>query len=318
MENGSGLIDATLTSPPTVRQRADRPQSLWAFVDRRLPILLLVPTGLLLAINFLYPILYTAYLSLHRWTFSPGPPPFVGLDNYLSALSDASVQAALLRTAGFVLGSLTLQLGLGMALAVLVSRLSRGRGVVTTLLVLPMMVTPVVVGLIWRFIFDYNFGILNQVIQAMGGPHIAFLSERSWAMLAVVLVETWHWTPFMFLLLLAGITSLPSEPYEAATVDGATGWQQFLYLTLPMLRPVIIAALVLRFSGLIKEFDKVYVLTGGGPGTATEIASLFIQRAAFLEFNFGYASAVAMILAGIVAAVSWFGVRWMHVGGETR
>lgn len=290
----------------------------WSFVDRRLPVLLLLPAGVLLAINFLYPIAYTAYLSLHRWVFAPGPPPFVGLGNYVSALSDASVQASLVRTVVFVVGSLALQLGLGMVLAMLVSKLGRSRGLVTTLLVLPMMVTPVVVGLIWRFIFDYNFGILNQVIQVFGGPHIAFLSERSWAMLAVVLVETWHWTPFMFLLLLAGITSLPSEPYEAATVDGANARQQFIHLTLPMLRPVIIAALVLRFSGLVKEFDKIYVLTGGGPGSATEIASLFIQRAAFLEFNFGYAAGVAMILAGIVAIVSWFGVRWMHVEGDGR
>jgi multiple sugar transport system permease protein len=280
-------------------------------IDRQLSVLLLVPAGLLLAVTFVYPIAQTGWMSLHDWGVG-GATGFAGLANFTKALADANVQASFLRTAFFVLVTLTIQLVVGMALALAVSRMRRGRGIVTALLVLPMMVTPVVVGLIWRFIFDYNFGILNQALVALGTERIAFLSEPAWAMPAVILVEVWQWTPFMFLLLLAGITTLPAEPFEAATMDGANARQQFFLIALPLLRPVIISALVLRFAGLAKEFDKIYVLTGGGPGSATEIASLLIQRAAFSEFSFGYASAIALVLALLVAIICWFAVRAMY------
>ncbi len=291
---------------------ATRRQFSWAErVDRRLPVLLLVPAGALLIATFVYPIIQTGWMSLHDWGVG-GASGFVGLDNFVSAVTDSRVQLSFLRTALFIGVALLLQFVIGMALAVAVSRMRRGRGLVTALLVLPMMVTPVVVGLIWRFIFDFNFGILNQALMALGAQQLAFLSDPAWAMPAMILVEVWQWTPFMFLLMLAGITTLPAEPFEAATVDGANFRQQFFLIALPLMRPVIISAIVLRFAGLAKEFDKIYVLTGGGPGSSTEIASLLIHRSAFGEFNFGYSAAIALVLALIVAIICWFAVKAMY------
>lgn len=282
-------------------------------VDEYLHILLLLPAALLMIVVFIYPVGYAGWLSLHEWTFmTMRNPPFVGVENFVDVTISPGFLGALGRTILFVGAALLVQVLLGLALALAVNRLPAAQGWLTTLLVLPMMVTPVVVGLIWKFLLDYNFGLVGFLMEVLGMGKVAFLSNSAWAMAAVIFVDCWQWTPFTFVILLAGLKALPSEPYEAAHIDGANWWQILTLITLPFLRPVIIVAVVLRLAGLIKEFDKIYVLTGGGPGTATETIALLLHRGAFLDFDFGHASTIAMLLAAAMAVLCWWAVRMMH------
>ncbi|MEH7746603.1 sugar ABC transporter permease, partial [Neobacillus drentensis] len=201
---------------------------------------------------------------------------------------------------------------LGFTLALAVNRITLGHGLATTLLVFPMMVTPVVVGLIWKFIFDYNFGIFNYALTLIGMDKIALLNSSAWALPSTIMVDVWQWTGFMFIIILAGVKSLPEEPFEAAQMDGASVWQTLWNVTIPLLKPVIIVALVMRIAGSIKVFDQIFVLTGGGPGTSTETISILLHRKAFADFDFGYSSALAIVLTFIVGIVCWFAIRALY------
>jgi multiple sugar transport system permease protein len=181
---------------------------------------------------------------------------------------------------------------------------------------MPMMVTPVVVGLTWKFILDYSFGIFNYARLLVGLKAIAPLADPKLALMTVTLVDTWQWTPFIFLVLLAGLRSLPHEPYEAADVDGATAWQTFWHITVPLLNPVMIVAFVMRMAGAIRVFDHIFVLTGGGPGTSTEVVSLLLYRKAFQSFEMGYASAVALVLTLLTALLAWWAMKRLYADNE--
>jgi ABC-type sugar transport system permease subunit len=291
----------------------NRKGSLLSWLDERIRILLLAPAFLVMLLVFLYPILYTVYLSVHDWTlFTMQDPPFIGFKHILEVLSDTTFHRSLLRSAIYVCAGVGLQLVLGFTLALAVDRIRRGQGLLTTLFVFPMMVTPVVVGLMWKFIFDYNFGIFNYTLTLFGLEKMAVLNTSSTALAALIFVDTWQWTPFMFIVLLAGLRSLPTEPFEAADIDGASAWQKLRNITLPLLKSVMIVCLVMRAAGAIKVFDQIYVLTGGGPGTSTETFSILLHRKAFAEFNFGYSSALAIVLAIIVGIICWFAVRSLY------
>lgn len=275
-----------------------------------------MPPAIFMVAVFLYPIAYAMYLSVHSWSFTTiADPPFVALENFVRLLTDPAFGAASWRTFLFVTVCLLLQFGFGLALALAVARLPRGQGVLTAVLVLPMMVTPVVVGLMWKFLFDYNFGFIGWLMTSVGLDKIAFLGDPRFALSAVILVDTWQWTPFMFLILLAGLKAMPREPFEAAMVDGANAWQAFRALTLPFLKPVIITALILRGAGLVKEFDKFFVLTGGGPGSASTTIPVLMYRSAFVDFRFSESSAIGVVMALVVAVACWFAVRAMHQDG---
>ncbi|MBI3695359.1 MAG: sugar ABC transporter permease, partial [Acidobacteria bacterium] len=180
----------------------------------------------------------------------------------------------------------------------LVSREFRGRRVLRSILLIPMLLPPVVVAVIWRLILNPEFGVLNGTLRSLGfnTAKLTWAASEKTAMLSVILVDVWQWTPFMFLLLLAGLQGLPVEPFEAAVVDGASGWQVFRRLTLPMLRPVIAIAVLLRGMDLLRVFDQIFILTQGGPGFATETVTLYIYRTAFRFYNFGYAAAMSFVL----------------------
>lgn len=290
---------------------------LSAWVDHHMKWILFAPAVLVMLVVFVYPLLSAVNLSLHDWSFfTIDNPPFVWFQNYTRAFRDRDLWSALGKTAIFVATGLTLQFVIGMALAMGVDRVSRGSGLLTTLLVMPMMVTPVVVGLAWKFILDYSFGIFNYARSLVHLQAIAPLASSKLALLTVILVDTWQWTPFLFLVLLAGLRSLPTEPYEAALVDGATPWQTFVKLTLPLLKPVVIVALVMRGAGAVKVFDHIFVLTGGGPGTATEVVSLQLYRKAFQSFEMGYASAVALVLTLIVSLLSWYAMQTLYADND--
>ncbi|MDF2645104.1 MAG: sugar transporter permease [Paenibacillus sp.] len=294
---------------PKMKQK----KGFFVWLDERIQFILLIPALLLMLLVFLYPLLNNVYLSFFDYTFlTLQDPPFVGLKNIINVFRDGGFYHAIYLTVIFVGVGVGLQFVIGFSLAIAVNRIRKGHGMITTLFVFPMMVTPVVVGLIWKFILDYNFGIFNYVLTLFGLNKVALLTSSQLALPTTILVDTWQWTPFMFIVLLAGLKALPSEPYEAAEMDGASRWQTLLYVTLPLMKSVIIVSLVMRVAGALKVFDQIFVLTGGGPGTSTETLSITLHRKAFVEFDFGYSAALAMVLTVAVGFLCWLAIRALY------
>jgi multiple sugar transport system permease protein len=244
------------------------------------------------------PTAYSLYLSFHEWkiaTFRRGVP-FVGLDNYAKALGDEAFWHSLQVSLTFTFSALILEILLGVGLAVLLDQEFRARRVVRILLLLPMFVTNVVIGLIWRILLSFDFGVVNWAFSLGGLPKVPWLGDPDLALWSLVIVDVWNTTPFVALLVLAGLQAVPEEPRQAARVDGASSWQVFRYVTLPLLRPVLFVAIVWRTIDLFRIFDVVFTLTGGGPYRATETISLYAYRQGFASFDLGYASAVSYLI----------------------
>ena len=261
----------------------------WAF--------LLPAYGAILAVVGI-PILYSLYLSFHDWrmtTFQQGVP-FIGLDNYAKAIADPGFWHSLQVTVTLLVVALLIELALGIGLAVLLDQAFRGRRTALILLLLPMFVTNVVIGLIWRIMLSYDFGVVNWLLSLFGIAPIAWLGDPGMALWSLVVVDVWNTTAFVALLVLAGLASVPDEPRQAARVDGASSWQVFRHITLPLLRPVIFVAVVWRTIDLFRIFDVVFSLTGGGPYNATETISLYAYKQGFASFNLGFASAVSYLI----------------------
>jgi len=261
----------------------------WAF---------LIPAyGAILAVVGI-PVAYSLYLSFHQWkmaTFQQGVP-FIGLDNYAQAIADPGFWHSLQLTVGLMVVALTFELVLGIGLAVLLDQAFRGHRAVVILLLLPMFVTNVVIGLIWRIMLSFDFGVVNWLLSLVGIPRVAWLGDPALALWSLVIVDVWNTTAFVALLVLAGLAAVPEEPRQAAQVDGASPWQVFRLITLPLLRPVIFIAIVWRTVDLFRIFDMVFSLTGGGPYNATETISLYAYKQGFASFNLGFASAVSYLI----------------------
>jgi len=270
------------------------------------PYLFLAPAVVLLLGLTVYPLLYIVRISLYRLT--PAGETFVGLENFLRLLSDPFFFQSLGQTFLLMVGALTLEFLFGLSLALLLDSEIRARGLWRTLFLLPMILPPVVVGVIWRLIYNPNFGVLNGALQLLGvdTTRLTWLADPSVALAALVVVDVWEWTPFVFLILLAGLQAIPEEPYEAARIDGSSAWQSFRHVTLPLLAPAILVALLLRTMDLLRLFDQVFILTQGGPGFATETISLYIYKTAFRFFDFGYAAAMSLVLLVATLIVSRF------------
>ncbi|BAS28044.1 hypothetical protein LIP_2203 [Limnochorda pilosa] len=271
-----------------------------------------LPAVVVLFVITILPTLFLFYTSLHHWEL--GYPwearEFAGLVNFVDLWSDRQFLQSLRTTAIYVVSTVGVELILGFALALFLSqRRLWGKGVLVATLVIPMTVTPSIAGLIWRLYFNPNYGMVNYFMGTLAGV------EPNWygadlALASVVLVDIWQWTPFVALILLAGLSALPRTPYEAALVDGASGWATLRYITLPLLRPIILVALILRSMDSLKMFDVVFSLTGGGPGNATEVLSMQVYRTGFYQTGWvGYASAMAMILLVVIILVSQLFVR---------
>lgn len=246
--------------------------------------------ALLFALS-IYPLIYSVKISF------TGASGFT-LSNYVRLGSDRFLLVAAGQTAVFTMAALTIEFALGLALAVLIDSLSRARGLFRAGLLAPMLLPPVVVAVIWRLIYNPQFGVLNGTLRAMGvdTSGLTWTSGERTALASIILVDIWEWTPFMFLLLSAGLQAIPHEPLEAARIDGASSWQIFHDVTLPLLKPTILLAVLLRAMDLVRIFDQVFILTQGGPGSATETISLYIYRTAFRFYNFGYAAAMSFLM----------------------
>jgi multiple sugar transport system permease protein len=260
-------------------------------MNRGLPWVL--PAVLLLFALSIYPLICALKISL------TGPTGGFWLGNYLRLFQDRFFAVAAAQTLLYASAALIGEFGLGLGLALLIDSLPRARGFFRAGLLAPMLLPPVVAAVAWRLIFNPQFGVLNGTLAALGFDtrRLTWTSGESTALASVVLVDIWEWTPFLFLLLSAGLQSIPPEPIEAAKIDGASSWRVFRDIVFPLLKPTILLALLLRGMDLVRIFDQIFILTQGGPGFATETVSLYIYRTAFRFYNFGYAA--AMSLAGL-------------------
>lgn len=287
------------------------------WLDKRLPVIFVAPVVailLTLAIGPLLFILVTSFTSLNL--VSPAPPHFIWFENYARALTDHRFWNALVNTLVLLIGGVGLQLLLGLSTALLLNREFRLKGLVTSLVLIPITIAPVVVGFQWRVIFHDAFGPLNYLIGAMGlGEGPAWLGDTRTALLAILIAELWQWTPFVTVVLLAGLQSISPRVYEAANVDGAGPLQVFWRVTLPLLKPMLIIVAVFRIMDVFRIFDLVAILTGGGPGSATETLSLYTFLVGFRHFSMGYASALAVIQLIIVTVICMWLVKHMKRQG---
>ncbi|MDO8971721.1 MAG: sugar ABC transporter permease, partial [Saprospiraceae bacterium] len=230
-------------------------------------------------------------------------------------LQDQVVPIAMRNTLVFVVAVVIIETILAMVIALLVSRSHHLVGLYRTVLLIPLLVPPIAIGTMWRLMYDYNYGFINQVFHLFNIPGQIWTSNPDLALPAIILVDLWHWTSFMFLIILAGLESLPQEINEAARVDGASEPQVFRFITLPLLRPTLITAVMLRTIFAFKVFDEIYLLTGGGPGTATEVISLYIYKVFSGQFRIGYASFLAL---GLAAVISIFVLFYRRLGRRTN
>jgi multiple sugar transport system permease protein len=257
----------------------------------------LAPAGTVYLLLALLPIVNLAVMSVHdiRWVQGAAQWDFVGLRHFRAIPGDPLLRAGAANTLVFAVAAVALEMAIGLALALLVSRARRGRVLYRTIFLLPVLIPGIVIGAIWKLMYHPDFGILNQAVAAAGLPGQDWLGDPRLALASVIVVDVWHWTPFVFLLLLAAIESLPQEVEEAARIDGAGPWQAFRHVTFPMLLPAFAVTLAFRLIVSFKVFDEVYLLTGGGPGTATEVVSFTIYRRFFTEDRMGYGSAISVV-----------------------
>jgi len=307
-----------MTNPAmSASSRASRPgrrrRLPGAGLDVVLPYLLLAPTVLLVLAVLVYPLISGFQTSTGFYRFGRRLRE-VGWGNYTQALHDQAFIGSLVTTAQFVTIAVAIETVLGLALALLCARERRFIRAIRGTLILPMIVTPVVVGIIFRLIYASDVGLVSTIARTLGLPPPEILGQPNVAFAGLVVLDVWEWTPLMFLILLAGIQSLPVEPFEAARVDGAGAWRTFVDHTLPMLRPVILVAITLRAIDALTTFDQVYVLTRGGPGTATQLVSIYGYQTFFQFQQFGYASALLIMVALVVIAAAGAAVAAMRRG----
>lgn len=280
-------------------------------LDRVLPYLMLGPTIFLVLGVVVYPLIdglrsSTGFFRFGRQVRS------VGLDNYSQAFADPRFVEALATTFRFVVLAVTIETVLGLALALLCAREVRFIRRIRATLILPMIVTPVVVGIVFRLIYASDVGLLASFANALGLDPPEILSSGTGAFLGLVFLDVWEWTPLLFLILLAGIQSMPVEPFEAARVDGAGAWRTFVDHTLPLLRPTILVAVSLRAIDALTTFDQVYVLTRGGPGTSTQLISIYGYQTFFQFQQVGYAAAMMFMVALVVVIAAGFAIGLMR------
>lgn len=305
---GNSPIDRVAEATPTGLRRRIRGLS-----DRAIAWVFVGPTIVLLLLINIFPLIWTIRLSFtnYRANRPNADVKFIGLRNYERILTDSDIWQTMQATAHFLCWTLLLQVILGFALAWLINKKFKGNDLWTTIIVLPMMLSPAVVGNFWTFLYQPQIGLFNYIISFFTGidpSSFTMIGEVNLAPWAIVFVDTWMWTPFVMLICLAGLRSIPDYIYEAAECDRASKWRQFWTITIPMVLPFLMLAVLFRGIENFKMFDLVVLLTGGGPGSTTELTSINLKREAFEKWRTGYASAYAVILF-----VTIFGLASIYV-----
>ncbi len=275
------------------------------------PALYLGPAVLIMAAACLYPVLSAFHLGLFDWNM--GTPwseaRWVGVENFVSAFSNARVWSSLWTTLLFAAVCVSAEMVLGIALALALERPVRGTAFFRTLFILPMMIAPIAVGLVWRYIFDAQFGLINAVLALFKIAPMAWLAEPTLAFVAIVIADIWQWTPFVFIMMVAALANVDGAVIEASRIDGARWWQMTFMVKLPMIAHVIAITLMMRLIDAFRVLEVVYVLTFGGPGDSTEILALHIYKTAFVGQQLGVAAAISVLLLVVVALLSWGALR---------
>jgi multiple sugar transport system permease protein len=280
--------------PDRLRRGHNYARRYWVFA---------VPAAIVVAAVIVFPWLFTLFMSVHDWKVS-GATPYVGLANYAKMLADERFQWAIVRTLVFTAASVVAPVILGVWAAVCFASNFRLRGLARTVFVLPMMATPVAIALVWTMMFHPQLGVLNYLLGLIGLPPSLWVYDSATVIPALVMVETWQWTPLVMLIVLGGIASLPQDPYEAAVLDGASAWQMFRHITLPLAWPFIIVAAVIRMIDALKAFDTIYVITLGGPGTSSETLNILLYQTAFAYYDLGYGSAMVVVFFVLILLIS--------------
>ncbi len=271
----------------------------------------MLPSIFILALIIIFPVLFSIGLTFRSYSLViPGNTgQWVGLENYIKLFNDAKFLTSLGRTGLFTLSAVSIELVFGVGLALLLNSLKFGQRLLTSLLLIPTIIAPVVIGLMFNLIFNAQFGLFNYVATLVGLPiNEGILNNPISAFSALVGIDVWEWMPYITLLTLAGLQAIPKEPLESAQIDGANGWQTFWLIILPMLNPVLTVAILFRAAEAIREFDKVFILTGGGPGSATELADLYLYRVSFYNWDLSYGSTlgIVMFFLALVIAILYF------------
>ena len=279
-------------------------------MNRLTPYVFLAPAVIVLAVALLYPIGYMIYASFLNWNPSQriGEADWVGLQNYLSLLGDENFHESFWVTLKFAAVVVSAEMVIGVGLALLLDRNIRGMSILRTVFILPMMIAPIVVGLMWRYMYHPSVGIINRTLKDLGFEPVPWLSSPEWSLQSVIIADIWQWTPFIFILALAALQSLPRSALEAARIDGATPWQQVWHIKLPLMMPVLIVTGLLRLIDAFKVLEVILVMTNGGPGLTTEILALRIARTASEFRELGVAAAMSnyLLIMLLVLTVAMF------------
>lgn len=277
------------------------------------PYLLLVPSFALLGVVLIYPLVYNIYLSFFSWRYTnPSATRFVGFDNYLKLFNDPNFWQVSEFTGVFVLSTIGLEFVFGLLGALLLSSLFQSRKWLATIILLPYLVAPIAVGLNWRLLWNYEFGLVNFFLVLLGIDPVNWLGQSHLAQLAVIITEVWRSTPFVTIILLAGLTSIPKESLEAARIDGTNAWQELVHVILPLLRPSLTIALLFQTIVKLRVFDLIYIMTAGGPGISTQPYGIYIYRTYFRYFDGGQAATIAVVLMLLGALISVVYIRLVY------
>jgi len=278
----------------TAPEKEWRPPSYWPFV---------VPALVVVLAIIIFPWLFTIWMSLNQWKVG-SPTTFVWLDNYLRLTSDPRFAEAATHTMVYTALSVLLPLTFGTLAAVVFHQRFIGRGFLRGVFIMPMMATPVAIALVWTMMFHPQLGVLNYLLSLVGIPPQLWVFHPATVIPSLVLVETWQWTPLVMLIVLGGLAAIPTEPYESAQIDGANFWQVFRYITLPLIMPFLFIAGLIRMIDAVKSFDIIFAITQGGPGSASETINLYLYSVAFVYYDLGYGSAIAVIFFLLIVALA--------------
>lgn len=308
MSNTLSLQHSIVNSPFMSKIATSDYRSFWKNIggvfDDTFKYWAVLPAAIIVVVFTLYPIAQLLRMSVSEITFSQDQMSwnFVGLKHLFTAFHDSVVPIAWKNTFVYATLSVISETLLALLLAVLISRTRTFVGIYRTILLFPLLIPPIAIGTIWRLMYDFNYGFINQLLMLLNIVGPTWTADPKLALYCIVFVDIWHWTSFLFLIILAGIESLPHELAEAARVDGASEWQTYRYIFLPLLKPTLITAIMLRTIFAFKVFDQIFLLTGGGPGTTTEVINLYIYKTFFVQFRLGYGALLALSM-GIVMAV---------------
>lgn len=298
------------TETAATPRREWRPPSYWPFV---------IPAMIVVLAVIVFPWVFTIWMSLNEWKVG-SPTTFVGFANYLRLPNDPRFVEAVGHTIAYTVLSVVLPLFFGTLAAVVFHARFPARGFLRAIFIMPMMATPVAIALVWTMMFHPQLGVLNYLLSLIGLPPQLWVFHPATVIPSLVLVETWQWTPLVMLIVLGGLAAIPTEPYESAQIDGAGRWQMFRYITLPLITPFLFIAAMIRMIDAVKSFDIIFAITQGGPGSASETINLYLYSVAFIYYDLGYGSAIAVvffILIVMLAAVLLYlrqRMLWTEIG----